>query len=85
MRKVRAQRVDSFWTTCGKVANLCTAPIFLLSAVYNSKDFSATFTAVLPWLSHSNFRLFPSVTTVFLPTIHTTYKDNQKLINLFSY
>ncbi len=70
---------------CVKTTYLCTLKVFLPWLVYKASRLYTACPAFVPCFSHSKNRVLQSVNTVFLPTIHTTYKDNQKLINLFSY
>lgn len=77
--------VGNAWYACAKTTYLCTSNVFLPRLVYKAGHLYTTCLVVVPGFSHSKNRFFQSVNIVFLPTIHTTYKDNQKLINLFSY
>lgn len=81
----RAQAVGNARPACAKTTYLYTLNVFLLKPVHKTRGLSTLCPVVLRRLSHSQKQLFQSVSTVFLPTIHTTYKDNQNLINLFSY
>ncbi len=85
MSGIVVQAVGNAWLGCAKTTYLYTLNVFLLKRVYKSRGLYPACPAVLQLLSHNQKQVFQSVSTVFLPTIHTTYKDNQKLINLFSY
>ncbi len=82
---VVVKTVGNAWLACAKTTYLCTSKVFLPRLVYKASRLYTACSVFVPGLSHSQNRVFQSVNTVFLPTIHTTYKDNQKLINLFSY
>ncbi len=71
--------------TCAKTTYLYTSRLFLPKLVYKASRLYTAYPVLLSGFYHDQNRAFRSVNTVFLPTIHTTYKDKQKIINLFSY
>ncbi len=70
---------------CVEVSYLYTQVLYLLWPVHKTGGLYTTCSAFLKQLFHTIKLLFISITASLLHLIHTTYKDNQKLINLFSY
>ncbi|MDB5170481.1 MAG: hypothetical protein JWO35_175 [Candidatus Saccharibacteria bacterium] len=77
-----AKTVGKALDWCAKIIYLYTQNVFLLQRVYKTRALYTAYSVFLPSLSHSKKQVFQSVNTVFLPTIHTTYKDKQKIIKL---
>ncbi len=83
--KVVVKAVVKQLASCAKPTYLYTQNLSRWQAVHKTGALCMGYSGVVRYLSHKQKLIFPSVNTVFLPTIHTTYKDHKKLINLFSY
>lgn len=83
--KVLAKTVGKFRLNCAETIYLYTCEVFLPRLVYKTSSLCTACPVFVPRLSTNKKRDFYPVNVALLPTIHTTNKDNQKLINLFSY
>lgn len=79
MRKIWGQAVDTSGKVLGKTANLYT--VFMQHIVHGDKprQLYQCLQASLRRSFHGFFAVPVSVNQQFLPTIHTTYKDNEKI------
>ncbi|MDB5168796.1 MAG: hypothetical protein JWO41_152 [Candidatus Saccharibacteria bacterium] len=85
MRKTCGQAVVSAVLACAEKAHLHTTNVFLfLVVVRNYRQKAPVSTRRLQLVVHSVFTDFTEVTSRLIPIIHTTYKDNNKVIlNIF--
>lgn len=77
--QIWGKTVHKICTTCGFSSGLCTP--FLREAqgtVHKPSEQAASFAPVMPVVMHRVLALFQSVISQLMPTIHTTYKENDK-------
>ena len=70
---------------CAKTTYLYTLGLCFWQPVHKTGSLYVTYTELMRRVNHSQKLVCPSVITLFLPTIHTTYKDHKNYLNLFSY
>lgn len=85
MRKSGVKAVGKVLVARGKVVRLYTCCVVSCCRVHKTSDLYTAVGVFLQTLSHNLNVVFQSVLSIFLPSIHTTYNDNKKLIYLFSY
>ena len=78
--------VHNICTSCAQSGRLSTR-VFAWSSshVHKPRDFATVYTRLVPLFIPAVFRVFLSVTRLVMPTIHTTYKENNKSKILNSY
>lgn len=75
-----AQTVGGLRNSCVWVGAFCTRVVARLQhRVQNNPSLSPATPGCFPVVFHGNFGDFTSVFNVFMPTIHTTYKYNDKV------
>ena len=84
--QIWGKAVHNFCTNCAQTVGLYTRggqqPE---SRVHKPRAFTTVYPRLMPLLIPANFRLIVSVMDRVMPTVHTTYKENNKSKILNSY
>ncbi len=77
--QIWGKAVHNICTTCAQTVSLYTRLHGLnISHVYKPRTYASNYPRFIPPVIPSIFRLFLSVKGSVMPTIHTTYKENNK-------